>query len=84
MSSHTREDIQIIARRKAIDLLARGKVSCKDILNSHEWAVAFANYIEVQSASDKLALMSLFSLPSSPRLPLHDGATPAGMRPAGP
>ena len=83
MPSHTREDIQIIARRKAVGLLAEAKVACKDILNSHEWAVAFANYIEAQSASDKLAFISLFSLPS-PRPPVHDNATPAGARPAGP
>jgi len=81
MPSHTREDIQIIARRKAVGLLAEAKVACKDILNSHEWAVAFANYIEAQSASDKLALLSLFSLPSPP---LPPDSRQAGMRPAGP
>ena len=66
MPSHTREDSQISARRKAVGLLAEAKVACKDILNSHDWAVAFANYIEAQPASDKLALVSLFTLPQQP------------------
>jgi hypothetical protein len=67
MPSHTREDITVMQRRKAIELIAGALVATKELVGihytAHERAVAIANYLEVQGSTDRLALLSLLSLP---------------------
>lgn len=71
MPSHTREDLAILSRRKAVGLIAEALISTKDMTGihhtTHERALAMANFLELQSASDKLALLSLFSLSPPPQ-----------------
>lgn len=85
MTSHTREDLQIISRRKALSLISEALVATKDIINTHERSLAIGNYLELQPATDKLALMSLLSVSrTAPALPPKSDHSPAGAEPARP
>lgn len=80
MVSHTRDEMQVISRRKAIDIIAEALVQTKDLVHPfstiHERALRIADCIEAQSATDKLALLSLLSISSpvtSPSPSRHTG-----------
>lgn len=65
MSSHTTQDTQVLARRRARQMLYEALNATREISSNYERAEKIAHQIEAWPEVDRLSLISFFSIPAS-------------------